>query len=226
MHPLPICRHEVKSLFPLMRRRINCICCKAPRQSAMVHYTSMIPDHRCYIKVQGFTVLSDLFLIRHGQPIHNPAIRYDLPPGPDLSERGRAEARQAAAFLADKGIERLLVSPFARTTQTAEVLVDALGLPVTFTSLVQEHAPHESFEQVRNRVRELLASLNDSPYQRVAIVTHGSPIRALLLELSHDQIDLRQHVYHGGNPAPTCGIWHVAFNQQRACRWALVFKPS
>lgn len=74
-------------------------------------------------------MLSDLFLIRHGQPIHNPAIRYDLPPGPDLSERGRAEARQAAAFLADKGIEQLLVSPFARTTQTAEVLVDALGLP-------------------------------------------------------------------------------------------------
>jgi 2,3-bisphosphoglycerate-dependent phosphoglycerate mutase len=171
-------------------------------------------------------VLSDLFLIRHGQPMHNPSIPYQLPPGPDLSERGRAEARQVAAFLADKGVEQLLVSPFARTTQTAEVLVDALGLPVSFTTLVQEHAPGETFEQVRARVREVLASLFDSPYQRVAIVTHGSPIRAFLLELSHDQIDLRSHVYPGGNPAPTCGVWHVSFSPQRACRFDLVFKPS
>ncbi|WP_298817033.1 histidine phosphatase family protein [Chloroflexus sp.] len=171
-------------------------------------------------------MLSDLFLIRHGQPVSNPAIPYQLPPGPDLSERGRAEARQVAIFLADKGVELLLVSPFARTTQTAEVLVDALGLPVTFTTLAQEHAPNESFEQVRARARELLAGLNDSPYQRVGIVTHGSPIRALLLELSHDQIDLSKHVYHGGNPAPTCGVWQVTFNHQRTCRFELVFKPS
>ncbi|WP_322494273.1 histidine phosphatase family protein [Chloroflexus sp.] len=171
-------------------------------------------------------MLSDLFLIRHGQPVHNPAIPYQLPPGPDLSERGRAEARQVAAFLADKGVELLFASPFARTTQTAEVLVDALGLPVTFTTLVQEHAPSESFDHVRARVRELLAGLADSPYQRVGIVTHGSPIRAFLLEISHDQIDLRGHVYQGGNPAPTCGVWHVTFNQQRACRFELAFKPA
>ncbi len=171
-------------------------------------------------------MLSDLYLIRHGQPVHNPSIPYQLPPGPDLSERGRMEARHVAAFLADKELEMLFVSPFARTTQTAEVLVDALGVPVTFTALAQEHAPGERFEHVRERMRELLNGLADSPYRRVGIVTHGSPIRAALLELSHDQIDLSRHVYQGGNPAPTCGVWRVVFNERRACRFDLVFKPA
>lgn len=171
-------------------------------------------------------MLSDLYLIRHGQPVINTAIPYHTPPGPELSERGREEAAQAAAFLADKQIEHLFVSPFARTTQTAEVLVDRLGLPVTFTALVQEHGPGESFEQVRARIRELLAAAEDSPHARLAIVAHGSPIRAALLELSKEKIDLTKHVYAGGNPAPTCGIWHVQFLDEHTRRFELVFKPA
>jgi 2,3-bisphosphoglycerate-dependent phosphoglycerate mutase len=170
-------------------------------------------------------LLSDIFLIRHGQPVHNPAIAYNTSPGPDLAERGRAEARQAAAFLADKGIEHLFVSPFARTSQTAEVLVDQLGLPLSFTALVQEHGPQEPFERVRERIRELLHGASDSACRRIAIVSHGSPIRAALLELSNDKIDLSRHVYPGGNPAPTCGIWHIQLLDEQTRRFDLVFKP-
>lgn len=170
-------------------------------------------------------MLTELYLIRHGDPARDPAIPYNTPPGPDLSERGRDEAAQAAAFLHDKGVEHLFVSPFARTTQTAEVLVDTLGLPVTFTTLVQEHGPREGFEQVRERIRELLAAADDAPHSRVGIVAHGSPIRAALLELSKDKIDLSKHVYPGGNPAPTCGIWHVQLVDAHTRRFELVFKP-
>lgn len=171
-------------------------------------------------------MLTDLYLIRHGQPAHNPVIPYHTPPGPDLSERGRAEAAQASAFLADKGLEHLFVSPFARTSQTAEVLVERLGLPATFTALVQEHGPSERFEQVRERIRELLNAAHDSPHTRIAVVAHGSPIRAALLELSSEKIDLSRHVYQGGNPAPTCGIWHVQFLDGYTRRFELVFQPT
>jgi 2,3-bisphosphoglycerate-dependent phosphoglycerate mutase len=170
-------------------------------------------------------VLSDIYLIRHGLPEQNKAIAYNTLPGPDLSERGRAEARQAAAFLADKGVEHLFASPFARTTQTAEVLVDALGLPVTFTALLQEHGPGEGFDTVRERVRDLLAAAEDAPHARVAFVSHGSPIRAALLELSKEKIDLSKHNYPGGNPAPTCGIWHIQHLDAHQLRFELVFKP-
>jgi broad specificity phosphatase PhoE len=171
-------------------------------------------------------VLTDLYLIRHGEPARDPAIPYNTPPGPDLALRGREEAAQAAAFLADKGLEQLFASPFARTAQTAEVIHEALNLPVTFTALVQEHGPAESFEKVRARIVELLAALDDGPHSRVALVSHGSPIRAALHELSRDKIDLSRHVYAGGNPAPTCGIWHVKFVDAHTRRFELVFKPS
>lgn len=170
-------------------------------------------------------MLSDIFLIRHGQPIYNPSIPYNTLPGPDLSERGRAEARQAAAFLADKDLAHLFISPFARTTQTAEVLIDQLGLPASFTALVQEHGPQEPFDRVRERMRELLAGAADSPHRRIGIVSHGSPIRAALLELSKEKIDLSRHIYQGGNPAPTCGIWHVQLLDEQTRRFELVFKP-
>jgi 2,3-bisphosphoglycerate-dependent phosphoglycerate mutase len=58
------------------------------------------------------------------------------------------------------------------------------------------------------------------------VVAHGSPIRAALLELSKDKIDLSQHAYQGGNPAPTCGIWHVQFLDAHTRRFELVFKPT
>lgn len=170
-------------------------------------------------------MLTDLYLIRHGQPAYNTSIAYNVLPGPDLAERGREEAAQAAGFLADKAVTQLFASPFARTSQTAEVLVEALGLPVTFTSLIQEHGPAESFELVRGRVAELFAAIDDSPHTRVALVTHGSPIRAALHLLSNDKIDLSKHVYSGGNPAPTCGIWHVQFLDEHTRRFELVFKP-
>lgn len=170
-------------------------------------------------------MLTDIFLIRHGQPVHNPALPYHVAPGPDLSEQGRQEARQAAAFLADKTVEHLFVSPFARTTQTAEELVETLFLQVTFTRLLQEHAGGEPVEQVRERVREFLAGVEDSPLSRLALVSHGSPIRQLLLELTRDKIDLSRHVYTSGNPAPPCGIWH-ARREGDYWRLELVFKPS
>ncbi|NJM05258.1 histidine phosphatase family protein [Candidatus Gracilibacteria bacterium] len=170
-------------------------------------------------------MITDIYLVRHGQPQQNSSISYNTPPGPDLSEHGRNEARQAAAFLADKGIEHLFVSPFARTTQTAEVILETLDLPVTFTNLIQEHGPGESFERVRERVRELIGGAEDSPLTRIALVTHGSPIRATLMELSKDKIDLSKHVYSGGNPAPTCGVWHIQHLDDHTRRFELVFKP-
>lgn len=170
-------------------------------------------------------MLTDIYLIRHGDPDRRPEIVYNVPPGPNLSARGRAEAAQAAAFLADKGLEQLFISPFARTTQTAELLLERLDVPASFTALAQEHGPQEPFERVRERVRELLAGAADSPLARVGIVSHGSPIRAALLELSKDKIDLSKHNYPGGNPAPSCGIWHVRFVDENTRRFELVFKP-
>lgn len=168
---------------------------------------------------------TDIFLIRHAEPLLNTGLQYRVMPGPGLSDMGRREARQVAAFLADKGIAHLFVSPFARTTQTAELIVEQLDIPVTFTKLIEENAPTESADQVFARVREFLQSLTDSPLERIALVSHGFPIGAMITELSQGQVDLKQYVFPGNNPAPTGGVWHARRSEQ-SWRLELVFKPD
>jgi 2,3-bisphosphoglycerate-dependent phosphoglycerate mutase len=100
-----------------------------------------------------------------------------------------------------------------------------LGVPSTAVPAIQEMALGEKPEQVRARVAEFLDALEDSPYQRIAIVTHGSPIKEMLLHLSREKIDLTKHVYTNGNPAPTCGIWHIRRGDN--CRvFTMCFKPA
>jgi 2,3-bisphosphoglycerate-dependent phosphoglycerate mutase len=171
-------------------------------------------------------VLQEVFLVRHGAPLLNTGLAYQVMPGPGLSEQGKAQARQAAAFLADKHIQHLFVSPFERASQTAEQMLASLALPVTFTRLLAEHDPGERDAQVQQRVLEFLRGAEDAPHSRIATVTHGSPIRQLLLALTASTIDLTNHVYDkSGNPAPTCGIWHV---RRSGDTWQaqLVFKPD
>jgi 2,3-bisphosphoglycerate-dependent phosphoglycerate mutase len=168
----------------------------------------------------------ELFLVRHGQPEPNSSVPYLIAPGPDLSERGRLEAYAAAAFLAAHAPQRCLMSPFARTTQTAEIISRQLKLPAETAADLAEHGPHEEFPAVRSRLTDLVQRLQHDPADRLVLVTHGSPIRALLQALSEDRIDLSGHVYQGGNPAPTCGIWHIDLRLPAAQRCRLVFKPA
>lgn len=176
------------------------------------------------LQIWEIVLLTDIYLIRHGQPQHNPSIPYHTVPGPPLSDQGRAEAKAAAAFLTIAGIQHLFVSPFDRTTQTAEPIVKQLGIDATFTPAVAEHGPGEKNDDVRTRMAALLDRLDQGVLQRIGIVTHGSPIKEALMHLSKGQIDLSKHVYAGNNPAPTCGIWHIRYvNNQRS--FTLVFKP-
>lgn len=170
-------------------------------------------------------MLTDIFAVRHGHPLQNTGLAYHTLPGPGLSDQGRQEAHAAGEFLAAKQVEHIFVSPFDRTAQTAEQILEVVDIPITFTRLVQEHGPGENFEQVRSRIRELLAGAEDSPLQRIALVSHGSPIRALLHELSNDTIDLSGHNYPGGNPAPTAGIWH-ARRSDNGWQIELAFRPA
>ncbi|HWO71196.1 MAG TPA: histidine phosphatase family protein [Actinomycetota bacterium] len=71
-----------------------------------------------------------LYLVRHGRTKVNAEGRFrgrcDVP----LDEVGLAEAGRAARMLSGSGAVALASSPLIRSTQTAEVLAAALGLPV------------------------------------------------------------------------------------------------
>jgi broad specificity phosphatase PhoE len=169
--------------------------------------------------------LTDLYLIRHGHPQLGTGLAYDRPPGPPLSEVGLAEARLAGQFLAGRDIQRLYASPLQRALGTAQAISAAIGVAPDIEEALSEHRSDESFEGVTARLGAFLARLRDEPAERVALVTHGSPIRASLQLLSAGRIDLGGHTYSNGNPAPTAGIWH-ARAQDGAWRLELAFKPA
>ncbi|MEP6599243.1 MAG: histidine phosphatase family protein [Actinomycetota bacterium] len=69
-------------------------------------------------------------LLRHGEVFNPDKILYGRLPGYRLSERGEQQAKQAAAFLAERGIGYLVSSPLERARQTAVPIAEAVGLPV------------------------------------------------------------------------------------------------
>jgi 2,3-bisphosphoglycerate-dependent phosphoglycerate mutase len=150
---------------------------------------------------------------------------YNIMPGPPLTPAGEREAAQTARWLAERGVQHLLASPFARARATAEAVAAETNLPLTFVDALREGGPGESMDQVRARVAELLTQVEDSPLGRVALVTHGACIRALLQHTTDSRIDLAGHVYDNGNCAPTAGVWRGTRTDER-WTWELAFRPA
>jgi len=85
-----------------------------------------------------------MLLVRHGQSEFNAAFtltRVDPGiPDPELTAIGRDQAAAAAGRLRAHGVRRLIVSPYTRTLQTATIIADALGLPISIDARVRERA--------------------------------------------------------------------------------------
>ena len=78
------------------------------------------------------------FYLRHGETdwnAHGRAQgRSDIP----LNGTGRAQAREAAARLAGRGVGRIVASPLARARETASIVAEALDLPIEIDVDLQE----------------------------------------------------------------------------------------
>ena len=168
--------------------------------------------------------LKEIFFIRHGHPQLGTGIAYDRVPGPPLSDVGKEEARIAGLFLGHMRIQQIFCSPLDRAQQTADLIGLELSLTPQVAPLLAEHRKEETFEDVRKRVHEFLALLDEDSHERVALVTHGSLIKALLLTLSNEQIKLDDYKFSNGNNAPTAGVWH-ARRAEAGWQLDLIFKP-
>src|SRR5262245_27912710 len=107
-------------------------------------------SERCY----WLKMLEELYLIRHAAPDRTTAMLYNVLPGPPLTPEGEREAAQTARWLAGRGLQHLLTSPFARARATAEAAAAEAGLPLTFVDALREGSPGESADQIRARVAE------------------------------------------------------------------------
>jgi broad specificity phosphatase PhoE len=71
-----------------------------------------------------------LILIRHGETDWNVEGRYQGQADPPLNQRGLAQARQLAQKLRGVGLDVLYSSPLRRALQTAQILAEALDVPL------------------------------------------------------------------------------------------------
>lgn len=85
-----------------------------------------------------------MILVRHGQSEWNAVYngtRVDPNiPDPPLTAEGRRQAEAVAQHLARFEIERLLVSPYIRTLETAEIIAARTGIAIAVEPMVRERA--------------------------------------------------------------------------------------
>lgn len=81
-----------------------------------------------------------VFLVRHGESVSNADPKVSLPDeqGDRLTERGREQAHAAGRALRQAGADELISSPMGRAMQTAEILSEQSGLPVTVNERIHE----------------------------------------------------------------------------------------
>ncbi len=79
-----------------------------------------------------------VFFLRHGSHDRLGRILCGRMDGVTLSERGREEARAAGRRLAGEDLTALYSSPMERTRETAELVAEAVGLPVETSAELTE----------------------------------------------------------------------------------------
>ena len=158
---------------------------------------------------------AELFLVRHASPDWNRTdLRYDIPPGPPLSEQGRAEAKALGQFLAQQGVQRIFASPMDRAHDTAAVASAASQAPVIVAEAITEWERGETESAVLARMLRQwaeAATLNAQDGGPLALITHGGPIRLLLAHLGVDsaEIDFYRRQFDRDNPVPPAGAWRL-----------------
>lgn len=87
------------------------------------------------------------FVVRHGESKLNEQKRHQgWISGNPLTDKGKLQAEEAAKKLTDKEIDLIYASPLLRTKQTAKIISEKLGLPVSFSSLLKDYRRSRAFE--------------------------------------------------------------------------------
>ncbi len=174
-----------------------------------------------------------IYLARHATPDWSRTeIRYDIPPGPPLTAEGEAEARKLGEFLQTAGVTKIYASPLERTQRTATLAAEALGQSPVTEELIAEWRRGEEASDVAGRFhgfweRICRESKKNGP---VALVTHGGPIKVMLLDLGLPKAAVDEYCrkFDRGNPLPPAAVWLAtqSADDEEAWQLELVFHPS
>lgn len=78
-----------------------------------------------------------IYFVRHGEGHHNANNLYSLPEF-ELTDKGKKQAQSAAQRVKTLPIELMVISPYKRTIQTAEIINQVLKKPIVYSDLAIE----------------------------------------------------------------------------------------
>jgi broad specificity phosphatase PhoE len=180
--------------------------------------------------------VTTIYLIRHGETAWNAEGRWQGHADVPLNDTGRAQARQLAAWLRERGVrfDAIYSSDLHRAWETAAILAQAQGLeprPVPALREIDlgrwsgktrdevmasdreildriasgEDLPRGGAERMADLFQRVIgateALVAEHPRETIALVSHGGPIRALLLYASRDRDGPAPRRGHIGNTA-------------------------
>ncbi len=169
--------------------------------------------------------MTRIILARHGETDWNLERRVQGHADAPLNDTGRAQARALAAALAADRIDAVYSSDLLRAHETARIVAQPRGLEVTaIRDLRERHfgtwegltddeifarypeassgswGDGETREQMTRRVLDALSRISEShPDGHVLVVSHGGPLRAVLVHCGVD----------GTGPIENCRVVRV-----------------
>jgi broad specificity phosphatase PhoE len=175
--------------------------------------------------------VTTILLARHGETDWNLERRVQGHSDTPLNETGRAQARALAETVADVTFDAIYSSDLARAQETARIVAESKGLEVTAVPDLRERnfgtwegltdqkilerfpdarsgswGDGETKEEMTARVLAALQQIATAhPDGRVLVVTHGGPVRALLVDCGID----------GSGPIGNCSLYELRFRDGR-----------
>jgi 8-oxo-dGTP diphosphatase len=120
-----------------------------------------------------------MYLVRHAKAGNRRQWSSDDDLRP-LSRAGRAQAEAIADALMDKGITRVLSSPYVRCRQSLDPLAQRIRLPLELSDALAEGV----------RLSETLRLIDKLHDEVAALCTHGDVVEGLIKHLAKNGVDV------------------------------------
>lgn len=192
-----------------------------------------------------------VYLVRHGQ-VYNPnTIIYGRLPNFGLSDIGKKQIEETAAFLQDKHITVIFSSPLLRAQQTAKIICKKIGLAEIHTTeqisevktsyqgkkfssldnlqsevyLKPLDPSDETIEQIATRMKNFITEITTTyAGKNIVVCSHGDPIMILRVALEKRLLELNS--FKGGPHYIQHGEVYKILVDGNTITVSTIFKPN
>jgi broad specificity phosphatase PhoE len=121
------------------------------------------------------------YIFRHGETFATKHIQDygDLIETAEILDEGKPTIERMAEFLETVPTDYNVSSEFHRCRQTVGIVSEITGKQFVFDSRLNEFYK-ETFDEMKNRLKNFIDEMNASDYQTVLVCTHGALIAGLV----------------------------------------------